>query len=120
MVTAGANQAFTNVVLALLDAADRAVLFAPYYFNHLMALQMSGGGAGVVLGPREEASGHPDLAWLERQLAGPRPPKMVVVTNPCNPSGEPSGASGKLAAWKGGRRACCEPAAFNRARLPRL
>lgn len=27
MVTAGANQAFTNVVLALLDASDRAVLF---------------------------------------------------------------------------------------------
>jgi len=27
MVTAGANQAFTNVVLALLDADDRVVLF---------------------------------------------------------------------------------------------
>ena len=36
MVTAGANQAFTNLVLALLDAEDRAVLFKPYYFNHLM------------------------------------------------------------------------------------
>jgi aspartate/methionine/tyrosine aminotransferase len=27
MVTAGANQAFTNIVLALLDAASRVVLF---------------------------------------------------------------------------------------------
>lgn len=27
MVTAGANQAFTNVVLALLDASDRVALF---------------------------------------------------------------------------------------------
>lgn len=39
MVTAGANQAFTNMVIALLDAGDAAVLFTPYYFNHLMALQ---------------------------------------------------------------------------------
>jgi aspartate/methionine/tyrosine aminotransferase len=35
-VTAGANQGFTNIVLALVDAADPVVLFAPYYFNHLM------------------------------------------------------------------------------------
>lgn len=40
MVTAGANQAFTNLVCALLDAEDAAVLFSPYYFNHLMALQV--------------------------------------------------------------------------------
>ena len=40
MVTAGANQAFVNVVLALCDQSDRVVLFKPYYFNHLMALQV--------------------------------------------------------------------------------
>ena len=40
MVTAGANQAFTNVAIALLDASDKAVLFSPYYFNHLMAVQV--------------------------------------------------------------------------------
>ena len=40
MVTAGANQAFVNLVLALLDPQDAAVLFAPYYFNHMMALQV--------------------------------------------------------------------------------
>lgn len=37
IITAGANQAFVNVVVALLDASDRCVLFKPYYFNHLMA-----------------------------------------------------------------------------------
>ncbi|KAI3437662.1 hypothetical protein D9Q98_000112 [Chlorella vulgaris] len=87
MVTAGANQAFTNIVLALLDAASRVVLFKPYYFNHLMAIQMSGGRANVVLGPRCQGSGHPDLDWLQAELAGPAPPKMVVITNPCNPTG---------------------------------
>ena len=50
MVTAGANQAFTNVVLTLLDSASKAVLFKPYYFNHLMAIQMTGGADNVVFG----------------------------------------------------------------------
>lgn len=40
MVTAGANQAFVNLVLALLDPQDSVVLFAPYYFNHMMAIQV--------------------------------------------------------------------------------
>ena len=40
MVTAGANQAFVNLVLALLDPQDAVILFAPYYFNHMMALQV--------------------------------------------------------------------------------
>ena len=41
MVTAGANQAYTNVVCALLDEDDKCVLFKPYYFNHLMCIQVS-------------------------------------------------------------------------------
>lgn len=49
MVTAGANQAFVNVVLSLVDESDRVVLFKPYYFNHIMALQMSGGAEQVWL-----------------------------------------------------------------------
>lgn len=50
MVTAGANQAFTNVVLTLLDTDDQVVLFKPYYFNHLMAVQMTGGGSNTIFG----------------------------------------------------------------------
>ena len=87
MVTAGANQAFVNIVLALLDPADEVVLFLPYYFNHLMALQMTGSAHSIVYGPCDANTFHPDLDWLERQLEEPRPPKMVVLTNPCNPTG---------------------------------
>lgn len=50
MVTAGANQAFTNVVLTLLDASSKVVLFKPYYFNHLMAIQMTGGTDHIIYG----------------------------------------------------------------------
>ncbi len=56
-------------------------------FNHLMAIQMSGGGARVRLGPSHPLTLHPDLNWLEQQMSGPNPPKLVVITNPCNPVG---------------------------------
>lgn len=87
MVTAGANQAFVNIVLALLDPWDKVVLFRPYYFNHLMALQMTGGARSVRFGPCDPSTFHPDLNWLEQELLGPSPPKMVVLVNPCNPTG---------------------------------
>eukprot|EP00873_Tetraselmis_striata_P044831 jgi/Tetstr1/465095/TSEL_009823.t1 len=87
MVTAGANQAYTNVVLTLTDEADRCVLFAPYYFNHLMAHQMTGGAGGVVFGPCRPDTFHPDLDWLEAEVNGERPPRMVTIVNPNNPTG---------------------------------
>lgn len=77
-VTSGANQAFANVVIALLDAGDRCVLFSPFYFNHRMALQMTGGGESIVYGPCDPHVFHPDMDWLQAELAGPTPPKMVV------------------------------------------
>lgn len=42
----------------------------------------------VVLGPCSSNTLHPDLDWLQQQLAGDQPPKMVVIVNPCNPTGE--------------------------------
>lgn len=42
MVTAGANQGLASLMLTLLDPPDKTVLFKPYYFNALMALQMTG------------------------------------------------------------------------------
>eukprot|EP00850_Spirogloea_muscicola_P002590 SM000010S04228 [mRNA] locus=s10:291796:294415:- [translate_table: standard] len=88
MVTAGANQAFTNVVLATCDAEDAVVLFVPYYFNHLMAFHMSG-TKNIVYGQCDHDL-HPDADWLEEALSGRQGgliPKVVVVINPGNPTG---------------------------------
>eukprot|EP00199_Chlamydomonas_sp_CCMP681_P002316 CAMPEP_0119111636 /NCGR_PEP_ID=MMETSP1180-20130426/36531_1 /TAXON_ID=3052 ORGANISM="Chlamydomonas cf sp, Strain CCMP681" /NCGR_SAMPLE_ID=MMETSP1180 /ASSEMBLY_ACC=CAM_ASM_000741 /LENGTH=423 /DNA_ID=CAMNT_0007098707 /DNA_START=46 /DNA_END=1317 /DNA_ORIENTATION=- len=87
MVTTGANQAFVNVVLALVDKQDSVCLFTPYYFNHLMAVQMTGGARHVLYGPCDPQTLHPDLGWLEQQLLGPNPPKCVVLVTPNNPTG---------------------------------
>lgn len=88
-VTAGANQAFGNLVVAVLDPDDKAVLFSPYYFNHHMALTSLCGPNSVILGPCNSFF-RPDLSWLEGYLAACVPaerPRMVVITNPCNPTG---------------------------------
>jgi hypothetical protein len=44
------------------------VFFAPFYFNHVMTAQMTGGGRTVRVGPCDEATMLPDLDWLERTL----------------------------------------------------
>lgn len=50
--------------------------------------QMTGGSERLVIGECDPDTMRPSLAWLERELAGPSPPKMVVLVNPCNPTGE--------------------------------
>ncbi|KAK1312847.1 Bifunctional aspartate aminotransferase and glutamate/aspartate-prephenate aminotransferase [Acorus calamus] len=89
MVTAGANQAFVNLVLALCDSGDSVVMFAPYYFNAYMSFQMTG-VTDILVGPGDPETLQPDIDWLERTLSGKdnKPiPKLVTVVNPGNPSG---------------------------------
>lgn len=87
MVTAGANQGFVNLVLACLDAGDRAAVFGPYYFNAVMALQMTGSGHAIAVGPCDPITWEPDVEWLEAELSSPAPPRLVVIVSPSNPTG---------------------------------
>ncbi|XP_078432303.1 pyridoxal phosphate (PLP)-dependent transferases superfamily protein [Wolffia australiana] len=89
MITAGANQAFVNLVLILCDPGDSVVVFAPYYFNAFMSFQMTG-ITDIIVGPSDPQTLHPDVEWLEKTLSGAngKPiPKLVSVVNPGNPSG---------------------------------
>ncbi|CAM9145435.1 unnamed protein product [Discosporangium mesarthrocarpum] len=83
MVTAGGNQAFAMVALALLDPGDRALLVKPFYCAHLCAVQLA--GAEVVGCEWDPQTLLPDMANLRKELE--RGVKMVVVTTPGNPSG---------------------------------
>jgi aspartate/methionine/tyrosine aminotransferase len=85
MVTVGANQAYVNCVLTCLDETSKAVVFAPYYFNHVMCLQMCCGAKSVVVGPCSD-QGVPDLKWLEETLQN-QSIDMVTIVNPGNPTG---------------------------------
>jgi len=90
IVTAGANQGFASIVNACCDPDDEAVIFAPYYFNHMMALQMSN-VKPLVVQTRVENGYLPvkeDFDVLQEQIdAGQRKIRMIVVCNPCNPTG---------------------------------
>lgn len=88
MVTAGANQAFFNVVVTLCDPEDTVVLFKPYYFNHQMAFQMTG-VTKILYGECDPETMHPSAEWVEKALAGEYGPipRVITICNPCNPTG---------------------------------
>jgi len=86
MVTVGANQAYVNTVLTLLQDTDKAVVFKPYYFNHVMALQMTLPESSLLEGPSSD-DGIPDLGWLEERLKQDSSIHMVTLVNPGNPTG---------------------------------
>jgi len=98
-VTVGANQAYTNIVLTLLGDDNgnvhnnKAVVFAPYYFNHVMAIQMCAGLEAVVVGPTDMTTGVPDIDWLRETLNNNDNEnsndkiRLVTLVNPGNPTG---------------------------------
>ena len=86
MVTVGANQAFVNCVITLLHEGDKCVVFAPFYFNHVMALQMTLPESSMVVGPSYD-DGTPDVTWLQETLSNDPSIKVVTIVNPGNPTG---------------------------------
>lgn len=56
-----------------------------------VCVQMTGSACDIVLGQADPATLKPSLPWLRDALAGRvpgvAPPRMVVVVNPCNPTG---------------------------------
>jgi aspartate/methionine/tyrosine aminotransferase len=86
MVTVGANQAYVNCVLTLLHDDAKAIVFLPYYFNHVMAIQMTCGDSSVVVGPSSDL-GIPNVEWLEATLCDQPEISLVTIVNPGNPTG---------------------------------
>ena len=80
LVTAGSNMAFNALAQVICDPGDEVILPAPYYFNHVMAVQLAGGrpitpAAGLI----------PDPKLLAAAIT-PRT-RAIVTISPNNPSG---------------------------------
>ncbi len=82
MATAGANQAFINTVLVLAEPGDEIILLSPYYFNHVMALEMLGMKPVIVQTGEDHL---PDVEDLKEAIT-PRT-KALVTISPNNPTG---------------------------------
>lgn len=89
VVTAGSNQGFINVVLAITDPGDEIIFPLPYYFNHCMAVTMAN---ARVVGVKTFPDYQLDVEAIARAIT-PKT-RAIVTTSPNNPTGAVySGAS---------------------------
>jgi aspartate aminotransferase len=84
LVTNGLTQASFAAFLAAVDPGDEVILLDPYYPQHVGKVELAGGQ--VVTVPLDAANGFRIRAdWIEAAVT-PRT-KMIVLVNPCNPTG---------------------------------
>lgn len=84
MVTAGANQAFLNAILAITDIGDEIIVISPTYFNHVMAIKLAG-CKPILVNARIEDSFLPDVDEIQKAIT-PRT-KAIITISPNNPTG---------------------------------
>ncbi len=82
LVTPGANQALYILLAVLADRGDEVILFRPYYFNNLMALQMLGLKPVLV---DSEDDGSIDPRKIRRAVTART--RAMIVISPNNPNG---------------------------------
>ena len=84
IVTNGLTQASFAAIFALIDPGDEVILLEPYYPQHVGKIELAGGT--VVTVPLDAADDFRIRSdWIE-QAVTPRT-KMIVLVNPCNPTG---------------------------------
>ncbi len=84
VVTVGSTGGFALACLALLQAGDEAIVFAPYYAYHLHMIRLCGATPVFVSLRAPEWT----LEASELQAAFTPHTRMVVVNTPCNPCGK--------------------------------
>jgi len=82
VVTAGANMAFVNAVLAIADPGDEIIILKPYYFNYEMAIRIAGCRPVAVSTTPDY---QPDLAAVSDAVTSRT--RAVVTISPNNPTG---------------------------------
>ena len=82
MVTAGANQAFVNAILCLTRPGDHVLVLSPYYFNHVMAVELAGCKPVIV---DTDSDFQPLVECIGRCIT--KRVRAVVLVSPNNPTG---------------------------------
>ncbi len=82
VVTAGANMAFINAMMAITDPDDEIILLRPYYFNHEMAINMVNCKPVIV---ETDSDYQPILDNIASAITSKT--RAIVTVSPNNPSG---------------------------------
>ncbi|HWD01896.1 MAG TPA: pyridoxal phosphate-dependent aminotransferase [Amycolatopsis sp.] len=86
LVTAGATEAITAALIALVEAGDEVIVVEPYYDSYAAAVAMAGAQRRVI-GLRETSDGHLELdVDALRDAVTPRT-GAVLLNSPHNPTG---------------------------------
>jgi N-succinyldiaminopimelate aminotransferase len=89
LVTAGATEALTAALLALLDPGDEVVLFEPMYDSYAAGVAMAGGVTRPVpLHPPADGQGRWTFDAEELRAAVTPRTKLLLVNTPHNPTGK--------------------------------
>lgn len=84
LVSTGAKQSLMNILWALLNPGDEALLLAPYWVSYRPMVQMAG-GISVVLPPTDSASLKVSASAIAEAIT-PRT-RVLILNSPGNPSG---------------------------------
>jgi N-succinyldiaminopimelate aminotransferase len=89
LVTAGATEALSAALLALLDTGDEVVLFEPMYDSYAAGIAMAGGVARPVpLRPPADGAGRWTFDPAELRAAITPRTKLLLINTPHNPTGK--------------------------------
>jgi N-succinyldiaminopimelate aminotransferase len=89
LVTAGATEALSGALLALLDTGDEVVLFEPMYDCYAAGIAMAGGVARPVpLRPPPDGAGRWTFDPAELRAAITPRTKILLLNTPHNPTGK--------------------------------
>ena len=84
LITTGGAEAIGHVMTAFVNPGDEVIILTPAFINYSAAARLC--GAHVVEVPLSAANGfQPDIERLKKAIT--EKTKMVVINNPCNPTG---------------------------------
>jgi aspartate/methionine/tyrosine aminotransferase len=82
ILTSGANLGFYNLITMLTEPKDEVIILSPFYFNHLMALQIN---QVVPIEINTDKNFNPIFEQITKKIN--HKTKAIVVINPNNPTG---------------------------------
>lgn len=84
LITTGGAEAIEHVMAAFINPGDEVIIFTPAFVNYSQAVYLFGGSV-IEIPLTADTNYQLDIEKLERHIT--KKTKMVVINNPCNPTG---------------------------------